>query len=241
MRSRSVALHAESANKLSSGNRRRMTGVGIGTHFRLGATDRTVLTCECLVDALCANALTPLSGLGEMAFCYGLLLINARENGGLSVGLLCPKQPRRGLTARNWIDYEKHPSLRHRGRSRIRCLHTRVGGGRHGCRVSTRRFWPACAASLSLFFLPTIIAGKRGVNAGFALFFVNLFVGWTVVGWIVCLIWAASGATRAQDAFYRNANGPFNRPVRPADSETIYQEAYAKERARLDHEATTKS
>jgi hypothetical protein len=97
------------------------------------------------------------------------------------------------------------------------------------------------ALLLCLYFLPTIIAGKRGVNAGFALFFVNLFVGWTVVGWIVCLIWAASGATRAQDAFYRNANGPFNRPVRPADSETIYQEAYAKERARLDHEATTKS
>ena len=68
------------------------------------------------------------------------------------------------------------------------------------------------AVILALYFLPAIIGSNRGVNASGALFFVNLIVGWTVLGWIVCLIWAVNGATKAQDAFYKNANQPVADP-----------------------------
>ena len=38
------------------------------------------------------------------------------------------------------------------------------------------------------YFLPTII-GFRKRNAG-AIFVLNLLLGWTIVGWIVALVWA---------------------------------------------------
>lgn len=42
------------------------------------------------------------------------------------------------------------------------------------------------------YFLPTIIAvlGKKS-NAG-GVFAVNLFLGWTLIGWVIALVWALS-------------------------------------------------
>jgi ABC-type sugar transport system permease subunit len=44
---------------------------------------------------------------------------------------------------------------------------------------------------LSLFyFLPFAIAFKRKrVNSG-AIFALNLFLGWSLIGWVVALVWA---------------------------------------------------
>jgi hypothetical protein len=39
-----------------------------------------------------------------------------------------------------------------------------------------------------LYFLPTLIGHKKA-NAG-AIFVLNLLLGWTVIGWIVALVWA---------------------------------------------------
>lgn len=39
-----------------------------------------------------------------------------------------------------------------------------------------------------LYFLPTIIAGKNKQGSVFVL---NLFLGWTIIGWLIALIWAA--------------------------------------------------
>jgi hypothetical protein len=41
---------------------------------------------------------------------------------------------------------------------------------------------------LALYFVPTMI-GFRKRNAG-AIFALNLFLGWTLVGWVVSLVWA---------------------------------------------------
>lgn len=41
-----------------------------------------------------------------------------------------------------------------------------------------------------MYFLPTII-GRNKSDAGL-IFVVNLFLGWTVVGWFVALIWACA-------------------------------------------------
>jgi Superinfection immunity protein len=46
--------------------------------------------------------------------------------------------------------------------------------------------------------LPSIVAGQRGKAEGQeVILFVNLFFGWTVLGWLACLIWAAAGRTKA--------------------------------------------
>jgi ABC-type sugar transport system permease subunit len=44
---------------------------------------------------------------------------------------------------------------------------------------------------LSLFyFLPFAIAFNRGrVNTG-AIFALNLFLGWSLIGWVIALVWA---------------------------------------------------
>lgn len=47
-----------------------------------------------------------------------------------------------------------------------------------------------------LYFLPAIIAhNKRDFTA---IFLVDLLFGWTVIGWVVALIWACSAETRSQ-------------------------------------------
>lgn len=45
-------------------------------------------------------------------------------------------------------------------------------------------------ALIALYFLPSIIAGKRGHRNGAAIGIVNLFLGWTLIGWVVALAWA---------------------------------------------------
>ena len=50
---------------------------------------------------------------------------------------------------------------------------------------------------LACYFLPTVVAAVRGKIGAGGVFFVNLFLGWTVVGWFVAFIWACSGRTEA--------------------------------------------
>ncbi len=42
----------------------------------------------------------------------------------------------------------------------------------------------------AIHFLPTIIAALRNSRNVVGIFLLNLFLGWTVIGWIVALIWA---------------------------------------------------
>jgi hypothetical protein len=49
----------------------------------------------------------------------------------------------------------------------------------------------------ALFLLPTIIAFVRGHNT-LAIFLLNFFFGWTVIGWFWALIWAVTDKPRVQ-------------------------------------------
>lgn len=40
------------------------------------------------------------------------------------------------------------------------------------------------------YFLPWIIALLRGTNSNGSIFLVNLLLGWTMIGWVIVLIWA---------------------------------------------------
>lgn len=42
-----------------------------------------------------------------------------------------------------------------------------------------------------MYFLPSIIAMARSKRDTLAIFLLNFFLGWTVIGWIVALVWAA--------------------------------------------------
>jgi hypothetical protein len=52
-----------------------------------------------------------------------------------------------------------------------------------------------------IYFLPTILALARGHLSTLAIFLLNLFLGWTLLGWIIALIWSCTGYTTAN--FYR--------------------------------------
>lgn len=50
---------------------------------------------------------------------------------------------------------------------------------------------------LLLYFLPVLIANKRRHHNTGAIFVVNLFLGWTFLGWVVALAMASGGVRRA--------------------------------------------
>lgn len=41
-----------------------------------------------------------------------------------------------------------------------------------------------------VYFLPSYIAHRSGKKNNIAIFVVNLFFGWTVIGWFTVLIWS---------------------------------------------------
>ena len=43
-----------------------------------------------------------------------------------------------------------------------------------------------------IYFLPSIVAHNRKHKNASAIAILNLFLGWTLLGWVVALIWAVS-------------------------------------------------
>lgn len=48
-----------------------------------------------------------------------------------------------------------------------------------------------------LYFVPVVIALCRQHQNAFAIFLLNLFLGWTFIGWIASLVWACTRASCA--------------------------------------------
>jgi Superinfection immunity protein len=46
--------------------------------------------------------------------------------------------------------------------------------------------------SLALLFLPTLVAKSRNHPNVLPIFLVNLLFGWTLVGWVISLVWACT-------------------------------------------------
>jgi hypothetical protein len=84
--------------------------------------------------------------------------------------------------------------------------------------------------ALVVHFIPAIIGYQRGVTHAGALLLVNLLIGWTLIGWVVCLIWAIFARTQAEDdrARFGSASSPVPPPLRadevhsPAESWAAY-------------------
>lgn len=55
-------------------------------------------------------------------------------------------------------------------------------------------------AIIIVYFVPWIIAASRKHNNVSAIALVNFLLGWTAIGWIVALIWAATDNVRKVEA-----------------------------------------
>jgi hypothetical protein len=44
--------------------------------------------------------------------------------------------------------------------------------------------------SLAVYFVPTIIALARHARNALAIVLINIFAGWTFLGWVAALIWS---------------------------------------------------
>jgi len=53
-----------------------------------------------------------------------------------------------------------------------------------------------CSGGFLIHFLPTIIAGSRHVDNFWWIFVINFFFGWTLIGWVIALVWALQDKPR---------------------------------------------
>ncbi|WP_420432221.1 superinfection immunity protein [Hyphobacterium sp.] len=53
---------------------------------------------------------------------------------------------------------------------------------------------------LLMMFLPTLIALVRSHHNTFAIFLTNLLLGWTIIGWLIALIWSTTATARRVSA-----------------------------------------
>jgi hypothetical protein len=51
-------------------------------------------------------------------------------------------------------------------------------------------FFPIFGLGFAMYFLPSIIALARSKRDIASIILLNFFLGWTMIGWIVALIWA---------------------------------------------------
>jgi hypothetical protein len=46
--------------------------------------------------------------------------------------------------------------------------------------------------ALAIHFLPIVVAWRRHVKNFWWIFLINFFFGWTLIGWVVALVWAVN-------------------------------------------------
>ncbi len=57
---------------------------------------------------------------------------------------------------------------------------------------------------LLIYLAPAIVAWKRGVSGSGIIFVLNVLIGWTVLGWMAVLVWAAAGDAHPAEAYRRH-------------------------------------
>ncbi len=51
-------------------------------------------------------------------------------------------------------------------------------------------FFPIFGFGFVLYFLPAIVAFARSKRDAVSILVLNLFLGWTMIGWVIALVWA---------------------------------------------------
>lgn len=53
-------------------------------------------------------------------------------------------------------------------------------------------FYITLIGLLFVYFMPAVIAGNRKHNNAAPILLINLFLGWTGIGWFIALVWAST-------------------------------------------------
>lgn len=72
-----------------------------------------------------------------------------------------------------------------------------------------------------LYFFPTVIAFSRRKSNTAAIFMLNLFLGWSFIGWIIALVWAVSKDRETQQIIVHNNAYSEYRTVTPTFTQPI--------------------
>jgi hypothetical protein len=51
-------------------------------------------------------------------------------------------------------------------------------------------FFPFFGFGFVMYFIPSIVALARNKRDTFLIFLLNLFLGWSIIGWVIALVWA---------------------------------------------------
>jgi Superinfection immunity protein/Short C-terminal domain len=84
--------------------------------------------------------------------------------------------------------------------------------------------WLIFVVLLVPYFLPSIVAFSRGKDNAAAVFILNFFLGWTLIGWVVCLVWALS-ANKSTTVIV-NHTGPTYQPAQASAYQPAPTPAY---------------
>jgi RsiW-degrading membrane proteinase PrsW (M82 family) len=60
--------------------------------------------------------------------------------------------------------------------------------------------------AVAFYLLPFIIAACRSHNQTAAILLLNLLLGWTLVGWVVALVWSATNPATPQQVIITNSS-----------------------------------
>ena len=58
---------------------------------------------------------------------------------------------------------------------------------------------PLYLFGIGLYFLPIIVAAVRRRKNMLGIVLLNILAGWTVIGWIISLVWSLTGDTQSQE------------------------------------------
>ncbi len=50
-----------------------------------------------------------------------------------------------------------------------------------------------------IYFIPSFVASARRHHNSTAIFMLNLLLGWTLVGWVISIVWASTAVERQAD------------------------------------------
>ena len=64
------------------------------------------------------------------------------------------------------------------------------------------------ALALAWYLLPTLVAVIRKHHNAMAIFLLNLFLGWSVIGWVVALVWSFTKPPPPQQVVVNVQPGP---------------------------------
>lgn len=58
-------------------------------------------------------------------------------------------------------------------------------------------YWLLKLTEVYVYFIPTLMALFKKHNKFSAIFMVNLFLGWTVIGWVIALVWSFTNSQQS--------------------------------------------